>query len=146
MKLRFETPISCSFARVKSGFDRNLFEALRPPWIRLKLKRFDGCSPGNEVHLEMGQFGFYQTWISHITEEKLTEKNWYFVDVGYLLPWPIKKWKHVHMVQNISEHKSLIIDDIDYDCGSKFLNVLMWPGLWISFAIRPKIYKKFFEG
>jgi len=146
MKIKFETTVSRPLLEVKDGFDRKLFEALRPPWINLKLKRFDGCSPGNQVHLEMGQLGFYQKWVSLITDEQMTERSWYFIDEGHVLPWPLREWRHRHLVEKISETSSLIVDDIDFNTGSKFMNLIIWPGLWLSFAIRPKVYKKFFEG
>lgn len=146
MNLKFETKISRSVEEIKAGFDRKLFEALRPPWVQLRLKRFDGCKPGDEVHLELGQFGIYNNWVSHITQQELTESYWFFIDVGHTLPWPIKNWSHKHLVKKITDNQSLIVDDIQFDCGSKILNYLVWPGLWMSFAIRPKVYKKFFEG
>ncbi len=44
MNLHFETQIEKNFLDVKSGFNRELFLALKPPGVGLNLARFDGCS------------------------------------------------------------------------------------------------------
>lgn len=146
MNLLFNAPVPRDYLTVKAQFTRELFLALKPPGVRLELKRFDGCSPGNEVHLELHSFGLTQQWKSLITKETLTESEWSFVDEGKLLPWPLKTWQHHHRVLKVNDQESLIIDDINFDCGSEALNRLMYPILWASFSVRPAKYKKFFQG
>ena len=53
MKLLFETKIDRPFLEIKSKFNLDLFVALKPPVVNLAVKRFDGCSPGHEVHLDL---------------------------------------------------------------------------------------------
>lgn len=146
MKLYFETTIEKNFLNIKKSFDQKLFLALKPPGVGLNLKRFDGCSPGNEIHLELISLGLTQHWISLVTAEKQDEKEWSFVDEGKLLPWPLASWRHHHRVVYLDDHSSKIIDDITYGCTYSWMNALFFPVLWSVFAIRPSRYRKFFQG
>lgn len=145
MKLQFVTTVPSSLEKVKAGFTKKLFLELTPPGVSVVLERFDGCSPGHEVHLQIGSFGLKQKWVSHITNEVTTEREWFFVDEGKVLPWPLKSWKHIHKVVADGDDRSIIIDDITYGTGHSILDVLMYPSLWISFAVRPSRYKKYFR-
>jgi ligand-binding SRPBCC domain-containing protein len=144
MKLLFETPVPQPVGVIKAGFTRELFQYLDPGFIPSELLRFDGCHPGNEVHIAIGVPGLRQKWISIITAEEETEQGWSFIDEGKVLPWPLKKWKHHHRVDKISASESSIVDDIQYECSPAFLTPLMKPFLWMVFAVRPSRYKKFF--
>jgi ligand-binding SRPBCC domain-containing protein len=146
MKLRFETLVKCSLQVVKQNFNRELFLQLAPPAVGMTLERFDGCSPGNEVHLILNSFGLKQKWISVITAENFTETEWSFIDEGRTIPWPMKSWKHIHQVVSVDENSSMIIDDITFECANKAIDAILYPFLWSSFSIRPDRYKKFFEG
>jgi hypothetical protein len=145
MKMRFEAKVQKSLSVVKAAFDQELFLALTPPGMQLKLTRFDGCKPGDEVHLKMGAMGILQDWVSHITSSIDDENQWQFVDEGHVIPWPLKHWKHIHRVEAINESESLIIDDIEYAAPNPVISALMYPSLWLSFSIRPKRYQKYFN-
>lgn len=144
MKLFFETEVASSLAVVKAGFNEELFKQLKPPFVSLKLERFDGCKKGDEVHLMLGTPGFLQKWVSHITASEETSDSWLFVDEGFVLPPPLKKWKHEHRVIQVSDNVSKISDSISFDCGNSILNGLFWGPLWLSFSIRPKVYRSVF--
>ncbi len=146
MKLKFETIVPCELSVVKKGFTKDLFMALKPPFVTLNVERFDGCSAGNEVHLNLKSIGPAQKWVSHITDEQQTDKEWFFIDEGFKIPWPLAKWKHVHKVVSINDKSSLIVDDINFDCVFPWMNGLFYPVLWLSFSVRPSRYKKYFEG
>ncbi len=145
MKIRFEAKVSKSLSLVKNAFNHELFLSLKPPIMQLKLLRFDGCKPGDEVHLKMGAFGITQNWISVITSAKETEQEWQFIDEGKVIPWPLLKWKHVHSVIALSANESLIIDDIEYEGVNPLMTALLYPSLWFSFSVRPRIYRKYFK-
>ncbi len=145
MKIRFETKVQKRLSAVKAAFDQELFLALKPPGMQLKLIRFDGCKPGDEVHLKMGAFGLLQDWVSHITSSIEDEKQWQFVDEGQVIPWPLKHWKHVHRVESIGDSEALIIDDIEFTAPNSALTALLFPSLWLSFSVRPSRYRKFFK-
>lgn len=146
MKLLFETRIERPFLEVKAGFNLDLFLTLKPPVVNFAVNRFDGCSPGNEVHVELGFLGKKQKWVSVITQEKQHEKEWSFIDEGKIMPWPLATWKHLHRVVSLDDKSSKIIDDITCECVHSWLNVFMYPALWFSFSTRANRYKKFFQG
>ena len=145
MKLLFKTSIHLPVEKVKEGFNQELFVYLSPPGIPFKLERFDGCSEGNEVHIQLGLKPLTQNWISLITSEVHNSQGWSFIDEGKVLPWPLSYWKHHHRVDKISESESLIVDDITFRCRPGFLTPLMKPFLWGVFCLRPKRYKTFFK-
>lgn len=146
MKLYFETPIERPFDEIRDRFNKELFLYLSPPLIPFDLKRFDGCKKGDEIHIDLGINGLTQKWVSLITFEETNAAGWSFIDEGKVLPFPLKYWKHHHRVDKISEQKSLIVDDITFECSPGFLSPMIKPLLWTVFSIRPGRYKKFFEG
>ena len=134
MKIYFSTKVESNLQYIKSKFTRELFLFLAPPFIPIKLIRFDGCSPGDEVHLKMGLFlkdhlFLGSEWISLITEEKCDKKQWYFIDEGSKLPWPLKKWKHIHGVKAGSENVCTITDHIEFTSGFFLVDIFMYPFL-----------------
>jgi len=144
MKLYFEAQVKSTISEIKSRFNEELFLKLKPPFMVLKLERFDGCEKGNEVHLRMGAPGMLQKWVSTITASKTDSNEWLFVDEGKTLPLPFKYWRHEHKVTKLTETTSTISDSIEYDCGNSLLNRLLWGPLWLSFSIRPSVYRKEF--
>jgi len=146
MNLVFETIIESSYLHIKSRFTLDLFLALKPPLVNLDVIRFDGCSTGNEIHLNLTFLHKKQTWVSVITQEKHNDKEWSFIDEGKIMPWPLAKWRHHHRVVSLGDNSSKIIDDITFECMHSWMNVFMYPALWFTFAIRPRRYKKFFQG
>jgi ligand-binding SRPBCC domain-containing protein len=146
MKLLFETKIDNTIATIKSGFNLDLFVALKPPFMSMNVERFDGCSPGHEVHLAINMLGKKQRWVSVITQEQNDAKEWSFVDEGRIMPWPLASWRHHHRVVYLDDKSSKIIDDINFECTHSWMNKFMYIALWPSFAVRPRLYKKFFQG
>lgn len=144
MKLFFQADVATNLKTIQQQFNRDLFLKLKPPFMTLNLKRFDGCEKGHEVHLELGLPGFLQSWISTITEAHQEPHRWVFVDEGTELPFPLKRWRHEHQVVELAPQHSRIIDSIEFDCGNPALNALMFGPLWLSFSVRPAIYKKAF--
>lgn len=144
MKLYFETKVASSLSQIQIGFNEELFKKLKPPFVCLKVERFDGCQKGDEVHLQLGVPGLLQKWVSHITAAEETSDSWLFIDEGFVLPPPLKKWKHEHRVTKVSENISMISDSISYDCGNPILNKILWSPLWLSFSVRPQIYRSVF--
>lgn len=146
MKMLFRTPLNLSYEEVKAGFNRELFEFLAPQWAAFNLERFDGCKVNDEVHIELNLLGMKKKWVSLITHEGEDSSGWSFIDEGKVLPWPLAKWKHHHRVDKISDSRSEIVDDIEFEVRNPALGKLIYPVLWSSFAIRPDLYKKYFEG
>lgn len=144
MNLYFEAQVKSTVQEIKAGFNQDLFLKLKPPFMSLRLERFDGCEKGHEVHLKMGAMGILQNWVSEITDSSHTDTVWQFIDEGKVLPAPFTSWKHVHRVEKINETSSRISDSIEYRCTSSMLERALWGPLWLSFAVRPRIYRKVF--
>jgi ligand-binding SRPBCC domain-containing protein len=142
MKIIIRTRIEKNYQLIFSKFNLKLFQALKPPFAKLSVVRFDGCKPGDEVHLNINFFGLEQKWISHITRDFRGDYEIYFIDEGATLPPPLKKWKHTHRVQKINELASFVIDDIEYSGGSKLIDLLIYPGLYLLFLCRVPVYKR----
>ncbi len=145
-KLLFKTIVQNDYKTVYAGFDLKLFKALKPPLMSLEVTRFDGCKKGDEVHLKVGAMGMTQDWISHITCHHEDDSECFFIDEGFKVPFPIKKWQHRHIVQKVSANQTAIIDDISYSCfGGIIVEILMYPALFAQFKIRAPIYRRFFD-
>jgi len=144
MNLKFKTEVSSSLEQVKQGFDRTLFLQLKPPMIQLVLDRFDGCEVGHEIHLRVGLPGLLQTWVSRITFHEWVKDSWCFIDEGDRLPFPLKKWRHRHSVRALPAGGSEICDEISYSSGNEILDLILYGPLWLSFASRASVYRRFF--
>lgn len=143
MKILIKTKIEKNYQVLFSLFNIDLFKALKPPVMSLIVERFDGCKPGDEVHLRMDFFGFFkERWVSRITKEARTEYEVYFIDEGIVLPFPIKNWTHQHRIEKITELSSYVVDEIDYSSGNKFIDLLIYPGLFLMFLFRVPVYKR----
>lgn len=143
MKICIKTKIEKNYQVVFSKFNLDLFLALKPPLINLIVERFDGCKKGDEVHLVMDLFGkINQKWVSQIIADSRTDYEIYFVDKGVILPPPLKKWKHVHRIEKINELSSYVVDDIEYSCGSRALDLIVYPALYSMFLFRVPVYKR----
>lgn len=121
MRLKFKTEVNSSLERAKTGFNRDLFLQLKPPFMQVILDRFDGCEVGHEVHLRTGIPGLLQPWVSLITEASVTPDSWFFVDEGKRLPFPLKNWRHRHEVKKTSNETSEILDEIEYSSGIRLV-------------------------
>jgi ligand-binding SRPBCC domain-containing protein len=144
MKITIQTPVDQDYLQVKAGFTESLFKKLAPPFPPVKVLRFDGCEKGNQVALELNFLLFRQKWISLITDDLTTEKEFYFIDEGTTLPFFLGKWKHKHRI--ISDGKGAVIrDEIDFEGPLAWVTPLLFPVLWLQFWYRKPIYRKIFK-
>lgn len=142
MKFKVRTSVEQAVDEVKSGFDESLFRKLSPPFPKLRVIRFDGSEPGDRVEVELNFILFKQLWVSEITETQSSESSYYFVDQGLQLPFFLKSWRHKHHIASGS--KTQIIDDVEYTCANKFLELICYPLLLSQFIYRKPIYKRIF--
>jgi ligand-binding SRPBCC domain-containing protein len=126
---------------VKQGFNLALFKALNPAWMPAKVERFDGCAVGDLVGLKLGFWPMRLKWESHITEEKTTEHFWCFVDEGVVLPFFLKRWRHVHTVES-QKGRCRVVDQIDVEFTSVVWSWLLMPIMRQQFAYRKPVYSK----
>ncbi len=143
-QLRFAIRVEQGLDQVRAGFTEDLFRRLAPPFPPVAIRRFDGCAPGDEVHLELNFGLFRQPWVSEIVAAEESATHWQFVDEGRTLPFFLRQWRHVHRVEALPEGGSCIIDSISYAGPNALMSALLWPSLWLQFAYRGPIYRRRF--
>ena len=139
MKLILRIKVKAHYQQVAAGFTEQLFLALAPPFLPIKLLRFDGCKTNNIVHIRlMGGID----WVSKITEHGNSKQEIWFVDEGTKLPFFLQSWQHKHRI--IAEQNStVIVEDISYTTPFILFDYLMYPLLWLQFAYRIPVYKRY---
>lgn len=144
MELILHTDVAGNYRQILDQFTEPLFLALAPAFPKFKLLKFDGSMPGDNVEVELSAAGFSVKWTSKITEREISGTEAWFTDEGQKLPWPLKKWKHRHLVTRLSENKSRITDHIYFSTGSGLADKLLYPVLRAQFAARKTIYRRWF--
>jgi ligand-binding SRPBCC domain-containing protein len=144
MKILLRTIVDCPFEQVAGNFDRELFEFLLPPHFVATLVNYEGSKPGDKIHLTF-KIPWKSDWISVIKEFENASAYYYFIDVGEILPFGLKKWRHHHQVIQLIENKTEIIDFIYFSTRFWLLDLLAWPVLFASFFPRKRLYKQYFK-
>lgn len=126
-------------ASIFERFDDRLFKYLLPPGAQLI--DFGGSKKGDMVHLRLPLAG---EWISEITEDKITEDTCYFIDEGRKLPFPIKEWRHQHILRQAG-NSTIIEDNMNFSTGNIIADLLFYPVLYFSFLPRIWQYKWYFK-
>lgn len=145
MRLKITTKVNQSYLEVKDGFTKELFLSLNPPFPPVKLLRFDGCSTGDIVSLELNFIFFKQRWESAITFDRTNDTTFEFIDEGRRLPFFLSTWKHHHLVRKTSNQHSEIIDDITFSSSIWLIDLLLYPALYLQFLYRKPVYKRIFS-
>jgi len=143
MNITLSAPVKGNYKKVMAAFDRELFEALKPPQGEMEIVKFTGSKKGDQVHMKFIS-PIQAEWISDITEDGANDERAWFVDVGVKLPWPLKTWTHKHIVEKVDEHNSVIIDDMTFTGRNALLTLLLYPAIFIGFYPRKKIYQNYF--
>lgn len=144
MLLHLQTTVKQDYKAVFDAFNEALFLKLAPPYPRVKLIRFDGSKPGDIIEIEMKTGVKTFRWTSLIVAVSVTSREAYFIDEGQVLPPPLKKWRHKHLVSAAAETGSVIHDIIEYSTGYKILDAILYPIMLAQFSYRKPIYKKVF--
>ena len=146
MRIKIETPVARDMKTVFAGFTQDLFDALIPPEVPVKLLRFDGSRTGDEVHLELSFIFFKQKWISVITDDGESEDECFFVDEGRTLPFFLKFWRHRHRILRAPDggDGAVIVDDIEYRAPIPGMGLILYPILRRQFKARGPIYQRIF--
>ncbi|MDX2283110.1 MAG: hypothetical protein NW241_03070 [Bacteroidia bacterium] len=144
LHLTIRTPVQGDYRSVLARFDRNLFERLAPPGLRVDIIRFDGSRPGDQVHIRLVfPLGFRQDWISEITGAGDDGREAWFTDEGRQLPFFLGGWHHRHVVRSTGSG-SEIIDEIAFKGPFPGAGLLLWPVLYLQFAARRPVYQAVF--
>jgi ligand-binding SRPBCC domain-containing protein len=144
MNLTLKTKVNQNYKKVFPQFNQKLFLALKPPFLPVKLDRFDGSNKDNQVHMTINLIFIKEKWITVITEEGEKENELYFIDEGTVLPFFLKKWKHKHRIIKDGE-ESVIIDDIYYETPNILFDLFFYCVFFIQFLYRKPVYKKYFK-
>lgn len=144
MNYLIEIPVDSSLETIKQSFNRKLFTALKPPFVSLRILRYDGNSVGNEIHLQVNSMFIVQKWVSVISKEWENDIEWGFEDIGKVLPFFLKSWKHKHIVRK-SEKGSVIVEDVTFEPKQKWMTVFVRFFVYLQFKPRPKVYRRWFN-
>lgn len=143
MNIILKTKVKGNYKEIMQRFDRELFLALAPPFPKIELVNFTGSKKGDKVHIKF-LAPVNSEWVSDITADHEDENESYFIDEGTTLPWPLKFWKHKHIVRKIDESHSEIIDDITFKGVNGLISLFIYPALYIGFGMRKPIYRRYF--
>src|SRR5690606_10239216 len=122
---------------VYKGFNESLFLQLSPPLLPFELIRFDGCETGVRVILKVGLP--VQIWESLIVSHGSSASDYYFIDEGVKLPFPLKSWHHRHGIEADDNGGTVISDEITFSTGLKLLDFIAYPLLYSIFAYRKAV-------
>ena len=139
MNVKLRSKVNRDLTTVYEGFDHKLFEYLLPPGAQLI--EFGGSKKGDVVHLKLPLAG---EWVSEITENGSADGSYYFIDEGKKLPFPLKKWRHKHVLKTSGENTT-IEDDMNFTTGTIMGDFLLYPFLLLSFLPRTWQYKRYFN-
>ena len=144
MNIKIRTIVPGHFQAIMQAFDRQLFEALAPKMARMEIIEFTGSKKGDRVHVRFTK-PLSADWISEITEDARTDSKAWFIDEGIQLPWPLARWKHIHLVRQVDDQRTEIVDDISFTGRNGLLSVLLYPFILLGFLPRKRIYKAYFS-
>jgi ligand-binding SRPBCC domain-containing protein len=139
MNITLRSKVSGEMIAIFDRFDERLFKYLLPPGA--KLIEFGGSKKKDIVHLKLPVAG---EWVSEITENGASEDTCYFIDEGRQLPFPLKKWRHKHILHRAG-NSTIIEDNMKFSTGSIFTDLLFYPVLYLSFLPRVWQYKRYFN-
>lgn len=139
MNITFRSKVDGEITAIFKRFDERLFKYLLPPGAQLI--EFGGSEKGDIVHLKLPVAG---EWVSEITENETSEDTCYFIDEGRQLPFPLKEWRHKHILHRTG-NSTIIEDNMNFSTGSSFTDLLFYPVLYLSFLPRVWQYKRYFN-
>ncbi|MCB0653029.1 MAG: cyclase [Saprospiraceae bacterium] len=144
MHIQLSTRVNGHYKNIITRFDRQLFETLAPGMAKMEIVEFTGSQKGDKVHIRFLS-PVKADWVSLITEDEINADEAYFTDEGTLLPFPLKYWKHKHIVRKITEDSSWIIDDITFEGRNILFTLLLYPAIFLGFYPRKRIYRTYFR-
>lgn len=144
MRIIFKTSIERDFHEVARGFNQGLFEYLIPSYCLPVVKRYDGQDHGDMVHLSF-RFPGINDWKVVVKESGMSEKSYWLVHRGLVMPFRLSFWQHIHRVVSLGKHKCAIIDHIEFDSKWKILNPINYLLLLFIFLPRRILYRRYFH-
>jgi ligand-binding SRPBCC domain-containing protein len=139
MNITLRSKVNGELNEIYNRFDDNLFRYLLPPGAQLI--EFGGSKKGDFVRLKLPIAG---EWVSEITENGESEGMCYFIDEGRTLPFPLKSWKHKHILHRAGD-STIIEDNMTFSTGNIIIDIIFYPVLLLSFLPRSWQYKSYFN-
>lgn len=139
MNITLRSKVNGEVSSIFERFDERLFKFLLPPGAQLI--EFGGSQKGDIVHLKLPLAG---EWVSEIIENGASEDTCYFIDEGRKLPFPLKEWRHKHILLRAG-NSTIIEDNMSFSIGNKITDLLFYPVLYFSFLPRVWQYKRYFN-
>ena len=139
INITLRSKVSGELTAIYKHFDADLFRYLLPPGAQLI--EFGGSKQGDIVHLKLPIAG---EWISEITEDGASEDSCYFIDEGRTLPFPIKEWRHKHILHR-QGNNTIVEDNMNFSTGNIITDILFYPVLFLSFLPRVWQYDRYFK-
>jgi ligand-binding SRPBCC domain-containing protein len=139
MIITLKSKVKGDFKSVYKRFDADLFRYLLPPGA--ELIEFGGSKKGDMVHLKLPLIG---EWISEIVEDGISANKCYFIDEGRTLPFPLKTWRHKHILHKLGDD-TIIEDNMSFSTGNIITDLAFYPVLLLAFLPRVMQYKSYFN-
>ena len=139
INITLRSKVSGELTAIQKRFDADLFRYLLPPGAQLI--EYGGSNKGDIVHQKLPVAG---EWVSEITEEGASADTCYFIDEGRKLPFPLKEWRHKHILHRAG-NSTIIEDNMNFSTGNIITDILFYPVLFLSFLPRVWQYKRYFK-
>ena len=139
INITLRSKVSGELTAIYKHFDADLFRYLLPPGAQLI--EFGGSKQGDIVHLKLPIAG---DWISEITENGVSAETCYFIDEGRKLPFPLKEWRHKHILHR-QGNNTIVEDNMNFSTGNIITDILFYPVLFLSFFPRVWQYNRYFK-
>jgi ligand-binding SRPBCC domain-containing protein len=141
-KIFIRCEVAVPFEQVCAGFNKQLLEALSPALMKLRILRYDGQRKGDKFSMQLGPKIFNIRWEGMVSAAGQTPGTYWFEDVGLKLPFPLKHWKHKHLVRT-SGQGAVIMDIVSFSTGNSFIDMCCYPLLKNMFQARISKYQRY---
>ena len=107
----------------------------------VRVIKWEGTFDGALAHMKFWFFGWRDFIVKHGSNVE-NHNLFSFMDIGSVLPFGLNKWEHTHKV--IQEDSNInIIDNIEFACKIKFVEIFIFPILIAPIIVRKILYKTY---
>tara|TARA_B000000557_G_scaffold160608_1_gene130278 strand:+ start:992 stop:1432 length:441 start_codon:yes stop_codon:yes gene_type:complete len=107
----------------------------------VRVIKWEGTFDGALAHMKFWFFGWRDFIVKHGSNVE-NDNLFSFMDIGSVLPFGLNKWEHTHKV--IQEDSNInIIDNIEFACKVKFVEIFIFPILIAPIIVRKILYKTY---
>ena len=107
----------------------------------VRVIKWEGTFDGALAHMKFWFFGWRDFIVKHGSNVE-NDNLFSFMDIGSVLPFGLNKWEHTHKV--IQKDSNInIIDNIEFACKVKFVEIFIFPILIAPIIVRKILYKTY---